>query len=67
MATDGYGFEQEAPPASGGATTGVGVGALYVTKKDSADAQQKANRRREKELISVGARLLIAPRVLRSN
>lgn len=61
MATDGYGFEQEAPPASGGATTGVGVGALYVTKKDSADAQQKANRRREKELISVGARLLIAP------
>ena len=34
-------IEQEAPPAGGGATTGVGVGALYVTEKDSADAKQK--------------------------
>ena len=65
---DGYGFEvataagTSSEAGDGGAhISGCGPGPLYVTAVDSVDAQQKAIRRREKELISIGAKHLIAP------
>ena len=65
MTIDGYGFEgAEAPAAGGGgAVGGVGegvAGPLFITSTISANAQLKPVRRREKELISVATKLLLA-------
>ena len=59
---DGYGFEAADKAGAHGASGDDGVvGPLYVTAADSAEAKQREIRRREKELISIAAKHLIAP------